>query len=225
VSKVCLVSDQPVLLSGFAQVLEEQEFETSSFTTESLRAVGNAGDTYGMVERGNSVGADLALLDASAGLAFDVLADLNATFPGCPVVLWSDEMPLDQVFKTLEYGVRGLVPRTSAPEFLVNSLKKVANGEMQIGFAASRENAPMKRTVTLTPREREIVMRLRQGLRNKQIAAEMNITEGTVKIYLFRLFHKMGVRNRFELASYGGLDNPQFCPTPAERDASRAQKI
>ena len=198
-SKVCLVSDQPVLLSGFARVLEDGEFEVSSFTTESFRAAEK-----------NAFAADLALLDASAGLAFDVLEDLNATLPGCPVVLWSDEMPLDQVFKTLEYGVRGLIPRTAKPDFLVNSLKKVANGEMQIGFAASRESAPMKRQVSLTPREREIVIWLRQGLRNKQIAAEMNITEGTVKIYLFRLFHKMGVRNRFELASYGGLDNPQF---------------
>ena len=42
---------------------------------------------------------------------------------------------------------------------------------------------------------------LRQGLRNKEIATEMHITEGTVKIYLFRLFQKVGVRNRFELAS------------------------
>jgi two-component system nitrate/nitrite response regulator NarL len=224
VSKVCLVSDQPVLLSGFAQVLEEREFEVSFFTTESLRAAGSARGRNGAEGSNGSISADLALLDASAGLAFDVLADLNATFPGCPVVLWSDGMPLDQVFKTLEYGVRGLVPRTSAPEFLVNSLKKVANGEMQIGFAASRDNMPMNRKVSLTPREREIVMRLRQGLRNKQIAAEMNITEGTVKIYLFRLFHKMGVRNRFELASYGGLDNPQFTPTAAERDAAQAQK-
>jgi DNA-binding NarL/FixJ family response regulator len=196
------VSDQPVLLNGFAGVLEERDFEVASFSTESLRAAGRYGPAT----------ADLALLDASAGLAFDVLAEVNAALPGCPVVLWSDEMPLDQVFKTLEFGVRGLIPRTSGPDHLVNSLKKVANGEMQIGFAASRDNAPLKRHVSLTPREKEIVTWLRQGLRNKQIAAEMNITEGTVKIYLFRLFHKMGVRNRFELASYGGLDNPQFSP-------------
>jgi DNA-binding NarL/FixJ family response regulator len=83
---------------------------------------------------------------------------------------------------------------------------------MQIGFASPRDGAPARRQVSLTPREREIVVRLRQGLRNKQIASEMNITEGTVKIYLFRLFHKLGVRNRFELASYGGMDNPQFPP-------------
>jgi DNA-binding NarL/FixJ family response regulator len=154
---------------------------------------------------------DVALLDITTGLAFEVLADLNASLPGCPVVLWSDTMPLDLVFKTLEFGVRGLIPRTAEPEFLVSSLNKVANGEMQIGFATARDTAaPPRRPAALTPREREIVVLLRQGLRNKQIAGEMGITEGTVKIYLFRLFHKLGVRNRFELASYGGLENPQF---------------
>jgi DNA-binding NarL/FixJ family response regulator len=167
---------------------------------DSLRAAGAAPS------------ADLALVDVTSGLSFDSLADVNTRLPGCPVVLWSDALPLDVVFRTLEFGVRGLVPRTAAPDLLVTSLKKVASGEMQIGFTASRDSAPVKRQVTLTPREREIVSRLRQGLRNKQIASEMNITEGTVKIYLFRLFHKLGVRNRFELASYGGMDNPQFPP-------------
>ena len=215
-AKVCLVSDQPVLLNGIAGVLENREFEVSSYSTESLRAA----------ETG-SVGADLALLDVTGGLAFDVLSDLNASLPGCPVVLWSDKMPLDVVFKTLEFGVRGLIPRTAEPEFLVTSLKKVASGEMQIGFGTSRAAAPLKRPVTLTPREREIVMFLRQGMRNKQIAGEMGITEGTVKIYLFRLFHKLGVRNRFELASYGGLENPQFSQSgiAAQREAARGRMV
>jgi DNA-binding NarL/FixJ family response regulator len=204
VSKVCLISDQPVLRSGFARVLENQGFEVAHGTMETLRAAGAPRPDF-----------DLALVDVTSGLSFESLAELNARLPGCPVVLWSDALPLDLVFRTLEFGVRGLVPRTAAPDLLVSSLKKVANGEMQIGFASPRENAPAKRQVALTPREREIVMRLRQGLRNKQIATEMNITEGTVKIYLFRLFHKLGVRNRFELASYGGLDNPQFQPVGA----------
>jgi len=90
----------------------------------------------------------------------------------------------------------------------------VAGGEMQIGFAATREATPARRRVTLTPREREIVLLLRRGLRNKQIANEMGITEGTVKIYLFRLFHKLDVRNRFELARCGAVDD--IAPTPAQ---------
>jgi len=99
---------------------------------------------------------------------------------------------------------------------LADSLRRVAGGEMQIGFAATREAAPARRRVTLTPREREIVILLRRGLRNKQIANEMGITEGTVKIYLFRLFHKLDVRNRFELARCGAVDDIVAPPAQAK---------
>jgi two-component system nitrate/nitrite response regulator NarL len=130
------------------------------------------------------------------------------------VVLWSDSMPLELIFKTLEFGVRGIIPRTARPEQLADSLHRVAGGEMHIGFTGPATPGPVKRNVALTPREREIVMHLRQGLRNKQIAGEMNITEGTVKIYLFRLFHKLGVRNRFELARSGAANIAMFNGAP-----------
>jgi two-component system nitrate/nitrite response regulator NarP len=191
VSKLFLISDQPILLLGFEHVLEKRGFQIAACCPATgLTAALQPDKTP-----------DLVLLDITAGLTFGNLSDVHATFPECPVVLWADALPLDLVFRTLEFGVRGIVQRTAPPEQLADSLKKVANGEMQIGFGAARDATPLNRKVALTPREREIVGHLRQGLRNKQIAAEMNITEGTVKIYLFRLFHKLGVRNRFELAS------------------------
>lgn len=192
--KVCLVSDQPVLLSGFTRILELQGFEIAR-------------------ELENAPVPDVALLDTTPGLTFEILAEMRSRMPGCPIVLWSDALPLDLIFRTLEFGVRGIVPRTAEPDLLVSSLRKVLGGDMQIGFTGVPEHAH-RRTPALTPREREIVAHLRQGLRNKQIASEMNITEGTVKIYLFRLFHKLGVRNRFQLASYGGLEDSRFSPRP-----------
>ena len=190
-SKLFLISDQPVLLLGFAHVLESRGFQ--------IAACCPAAALPAALESGTMP--DLVLLDMTGGLTFGSLTEVHRSVPDCPVVLWADSLPLDIVFKTLEFGVRGIVQRTALPEQLADSLKKVASGEMQIGFGSSRDPVPLNRRVSLTPREREIVVRLRQGLRNKQIAAEMNITEGTVKIYLFRLFHKLGVRNRFELAS------------------------
>jgi len=68
-------------------------------------------------------------------------------------------------------------------------------------------------------------------MRNKQIAGEMGITEGTVKIYLFRLFHKLGVRNRFELARCGVLEQlqltsaPSSLPTKTERSIRAAGSL
>jgi two-component system nitrate/nitrite response regulator NarP len=205
VSKIFAISDQPVLLRGFAHVLEARGFEISVCC-----AATNLGQALL-----TSPKPDIVLLDITAGLTFGSLTEVHSHLPDTPVVLWAEALPLDLVFKTFELGVRGIVQRTAVPEQLADSLGKVASGEMQIGFGASREAAPMRKKVTLTPREREIVGRLRQGLRNKQIAAEMNITEGTVKIYLFRLFHKLGVRNRFELASCGILDQLQFAAANA----------
>lgn len=188
--KVFVVSDQPVLMSGFAQVLESGGFIVVAWPVEEP-----------MPDPARRP--DIVLLDITAGLTFGDLTGVNKRIPGCPVVLWAESLPLDMVFKTLEFGVRGIVPRTARPEQLTDSLQRVASGEMQIGFGASGQSTPVKRQSSLTPREREIVDLLRLGLRNKEIANRMNITEGTVKIYLFRLFHKLGVRNRFELARNG----------------------
>jgi two-component system nitrate/nitrite response regulator NarL len=205
-SKVFLLSDQPVLLRGFEHVLGNKGFEIAgscqpSAFAESVRP---------------GVRPDVLLLDITAGLTFADLSQLNSCVPDCPVVLWADALPLELMFKTLEYGVRGIVQRNVQPEQLVESLRKVAAGELQIGFGAtSGETAQPRRRVALTPREREIVSLLRQGMRNKQIAGEMGITEGTVKIYLFRLFHKLGVRNRFELAQCGTDDPLQLSPGPS----------
>jgi two-component system nitrate/nitrite response regulator NarL len=201
-SKIYLLSDQPVLLRGFEYVLSSRGFEIAGSCQPAgfAKALGATGPP------------DALLLDITAGLTFANLSDLHACVPECPVVLWADALPLELMFKTLEFGVRGIVQRNVQPEQLVDSLRKVVAGELQIGFAATSDAAQPRRRVSLTPREREIVLFLRQGMRNKQIAGEMGITEGTVKIYLFRLFHKLGVRNRFELARCGTLDQLQLSP-------------
>jgi two-component system nitrate/nitrite response regulator NarL len=215
-STIYLLSDQPVLLSGFEYVLGPRGFEIAGSCQPAAfaTALGSAGRP------------DVLLLDITAGLTFADLSDLHACVPECPVVLWADALPLELMFKTLEFGVRGIVQRNVQPEQLVDSLRKVVAGELQIGFAATSDAAQPRRRVSLTPREREIVSFLRQGMRNKQIAGEMGITEGTVKIYLFRLFHKLGVRNRFELARCGTLDQLQLTPGPliAPEKAEKAEK-
>ena len=214
-SKVLLVSDQPVLLGGFQEVLGCRGFEVAVCNVVSLP-----------LETGPVSPPDLVLMDLTAGLTFGDLTAINGQLPGCPVVLWAESMPLDTVFRALEFGVRGIVERSSSADHLADSLRRVAGGEMQIGFTGTRESIPTRRRVSLTPREREIVGLLRQGLRNKQIALEMGITEGTVKIYLFRLFHKLDVRNRFELAQCGAADDmPESPSRPVSSAASAAPRV
>lgn len=217
--KIFLLSDQPVLLVGFEYVLRQHDFDvvgrcqTAEFPLALRSAPGvDTGKDGGKDAARDAVKPDAILLDITAGLTFTSLGELHQCAPDCPVVLWADALPLELMFKTLEYGVRGIVQRNAQPEQLAESLRKVVAGELQIGFGTARDGAQPHRKVSLTPREREIVALLRQGMRNKQIAGEMGITEGTVKIYLFRLFHKLGVRNRFELARCGALEQLQLTP-------------
>jgi two-component system nitrate/nitrite response regulator NarL len=207
VPAVFLFSDQPVLLRGFEYVLGNSGFEIAGRSQAGAFAT-----AFGPHRP------DLFLLDITGGLTFNNLSQLHDRIPQCPVVLWTDALALEVMFKTLEFGVRGIVQSSVQPEQLVESLRKVLAGQLQIGFGGTGDGLPRRPGVALTPREREIVSFLRLGMRNKQIAGRMGITEGTVKIYLFRLFHKFGVRNRFELARCETPDQRQL--TPAIRNVS-----
>jgi DNA-binding CsgD family transcriptional regulator len=89
------------------------------------------------------------------------------------------------------------------------------------------------KAVALTRRESQLVSLLSHGLKNKEIASTLFITEGTVKVYLSRLFQKLGVKDRFELALYGLknlpagtalLETPQPQPIqPQRKDVGQAQ--
>jgi DNA-binding NarL/FixJ family response regulator len=217
VQKVFLVSEQPVLLRGFEHALagnSSVEIAASCPPSEFAQTIQDRGDP------------DIALVDITGGLTFVTLREMHECTPNCAMVLWADSLPLELVFKTLELGVRGIVQRDASTEQFVDSIHRVASGELQIGFNSPREMSQPRRGKSLTPREHEIVALLRQGLRNKQIANAMSITEGTVKIYLFRLFHKLGVRNRFELARCGMLDQLQLSsPTVARASGTNGQAM
>jgi two-component system nitrate/nitrite response regulator NarL len=189
-AKVFLLSDQPVLLRGLEYVLASGGFEIA----------GSCPANVFLTALDAALPPDLLLLDVTAGLTLAALSEVHRLVSKCPLVLWTDALPLHFVVKTMEFGVRGIVRRNARPEQLVSALRNVLAGELQIGSGVTAAEMPPGQGVSLTPREREIISFLRQGMRNKQIGGEMGITEGTVKIYLFRLFHKLGVRNRLELA-------------------------
>jgi two-component system nitrate/nitrite response regulator NarP len=210
VNTVFLIGNQPVLIYGFRQVLSHNGFDVCGHCASHELDLAPVSSGPAAGGTGDAERPSLILVDATNGIEFPVLEEVRSRAPGCSIILWTDSLPLNLVFRTLEFGVRGVVERNSRPEQLVDALRRVSEGEMQIGFPTSTPGGPPKKQVSVTPREREIIDLLRQGMRNKQIATEMGITEGTVKIYLFRLFHKLGVRNRFDLARL----NPEPAAAP-----------
>jgi DNA-binding NarL/FixJ family response regulator len=105
-------------------------------------------------------------------------------------------------FQAMGLGVRGILRKTLPTELQVKCLQKVRAGELWFEKALT-DSFLCARRVALTQREGQLVSLLSQGLKNKEIATTLMISEGTVKVYLSRLFQKVGVKDRFELALFG----------------------
>ena len=92
--------------------------------------------------------------------------------------------------------------KTLPPELLLECIHKVHGGELWFEKSLTDGLAATNR-IALTRREGQLVTLLSQGRKNKEIASLLMITEGTVKVYLSKLYDKLGVKDRFELALYG----------------------
>jgi DNA-binding NarL/FixJ family response regulator len=104
--------------------------------------------------------------------------------------------------QAMSLGIRGVLRKTVPVETLVRCLTRVGDGELWFEKALT-DSIMGARRYSLTRREGQLVALLSQGLKNKEIATALTISEGTVKVYLSRLFQKLGVKDRFELALYG----------------------
>lgn len=99
-------------------------------------------------------------------------------------------------------GARGILLKTLPADQLGGHLRRIALGEICVDESLMSSFVELF-TVTLTKRESELLTLLAQGLKNREIASALSISEGTVKVYLSRLFDKTGVKDRYQLAMYG----------------------
>jgi len=193
-ARVLLFTDEPVLAQGFAAVL-------SSASGFDYAAVCQSPSE--LMERVVSSGPpDVLLIDLTPDVTFGLLTQLRRELPLCRIVLWVRCISTELAYQAMELGIRGILRKALPAELLVKCLTKVSEGELWFdkGLTASFFSAKM---IALTKRESQLVSLLSQGLKNKEIAATLSISEGTVKVYLSRLFQKVGVKDRFELALYG----------------------
>ena len=159
---------------------------------------------------------DVALVSLSKDIDFGLLTELRRLSGNTACVLWVEEMSAERAHQALECGVRGVLKRSLEPELVLKCLRKVAEGELW--FEKSLTSAFLNgRSVRLTRRESQLMKLLSQGLKNKEIASALCITEGTVKVYLSKLFVKVGARDRFELALFGLRAMPYTAGTDTAR--------
>ncbi len=153
---------------------------------------------------------DAIVIDKGLGFAgvMDLLQRLTANSHPTPVVVWGAAVSEAEALRLLQAGARGILRRTSESGTLLTCLRAVTTGGtwMEDGIFGSTEKLFNPKRSQLTNRESQVVVLVEKGLRNRDIARQLGIQTGTVKIHLKHIFEKTGVRGRYGLA-FTGLQN------------------
>jgi two-component system, NarL family, nitrate/nitrite response regulator NarL len=158
---------------------------------------------------------DVALVSAALSdgplAGFRVLHTLQSALPACPVVVLLDDTDEELAIDAFRAHARGVFYRADPMEQLVKCIDRVRQGEIWAGarelravFDAFAECAPFggpaRTNFQLNEREMMVARLVATGQTNRQIGKRLNLSEHTVKNYLYRVFEKVGIRSRVELA-------------------------
>jgi DNA-binding NarL/FixJ family response regulator len=197
--RLTLVDDHPLVLGGLQQLFQRQPDITVT------AACAGADEAWAALTRDVP---DVLVLDlrmpGTRGLAF--LRRLSDAGLVCKTVLLTAAIDDAEVIEAVKLGVCGLVMKDSAPDQLLECVRKVHAGGHWLdhetvtrAFTTALDRESAVRETALTPREIEIVRMVAEGLRNRAIATRLSISEGTVKVHLHNIYEKLGVDGRLEL--------------------------
>ncbi|MFA0193831.1 response regulator [Vibrio artabrorum] len=145
---------------------------------------------------------DLLLLDLKMPDANGMsgLIQLRAEYPELPIVVISASEDSSVVSQVKSHGAFGFIPKSSDMCELVNALNQVLNGDPFFPEGLITNNAACsdlaEKISTLTPQQYKVLGMLSDGLLNKQIAYELNVSEATIKAHMTAIFRKLNVKNR-----------------------------
>lgn len=199
--RIVLADDHPIVLDGLEQL----------FGTEpDLEVVARATSAEAAVRVLEEFKPDVLVLDLAmpGQTGLWVMEQAAARALPARIVLLTAHVDEQQLLEAVRLGVAGVVLKEMAPRLLVECVRKVHAGERWIekhsvaramDRMVRRDSELQRLTRLLTPRELEIVRQVVEGLRNKEIAERLSITEGTVKIHLHNIYEKLGVTGRSQL--------------------------
>jgi DNA-binding NarL/FixJ family response regulator len=199
--RVLLVDDQSLVRMGFRMVLDAEP---------DLTVVGEASDGREAVQRAAELRPDIVLMDVRMpgmdGLA--ATREIVAARPESRVIVLTTFDLDEYAFGGLRAGASGFLLKDARPAELLGAIRSVAAGDAVVsprvtkrmlelfGTSLPTSETSHDATAPLTPREREILLAIAEGLSNGEIAERFFLTESTVKTHVGRVLFKLGLRDR-----------------------------
>jgi DNA-binding NarL/FixJ family response regulator len=203
--RVAVVDDHTILRAGLRMLIESHP---------GMVVVGEAGnraEAFSLVERERP---DVILLDLDLGgeSSLSFIHDLLGVGGGARILVLTGVVDPEQHQRAVRLGAMGLVFKEKCVQVLIEAIQRVHTGQVWLdptilsGLVAdaqgSRYDPDAEKIAALTMREREIIDLVCEGLKNRDIADRLSISEATVRNHLTSIFNKLDLSDRFELALY-----------------------
>jgi DNA-binding NarL/FixJ family response regulator len=194
---VLVVDDHPMLRAGLAQLLQQ---------ADDITLIGLAADGAKGVELALDAHPDVVLMDLEMpGLdGIEATRRIRASCEHTQVVILTSFSDRARILDALDAGAAGYLLKDAEPDQLLRGIRAAAVGEAPLAPRAASELLAERHETRpasgLTPREREVLAMVAEGLPNKLIARRLEISEKTVKAHLTRIYERLGVSDRTQAA-------------------------
>ena len=196
-TRILIVDDHPLFREALKQAI------SGGVAQATVSLAGSLDAATALLDKDDNL--DLILLDLRmpgvqglSGLIY-----LRAQYPNIPVVIVTASDDQGLVQKALNLNASGFIPKTSGIETIITAVNAVLKGDIWVpeGYAqasaADKEADEIARRIaTLTAQQIRVLMMLREGLLNKQIAYELNVSEATIKAHVSAILQKLNVSSR-----------------------------
>jgi two-component system, NarL family, nitrate/nitrite response regulator NarL len=215
---VSVCETQPLTVKGLVHLLE---------ATDDLRlGSSHATPTDWMLSPGADR-TDVLIIDKGLGakVVLDAMQQIRGDDPTVrspAIVIWGMSITEAEALRFLQVGAKGIIRKSADGNTVLACLRAVIQGRSWMQDSVFRESiVPESQIRTdLTPREHQVLELVEQGYKNREIAQELGIRPGTVKIHLKHIFEKTGVRGRHGLALNGLRQKGVITLMPAERSVA-----
>ena len=197
-AKFLIADDHPLFREALVGALKPLFEEVEILQSDSLDSTLNSLDANPDI--------DLILLDLHMPGCenFYGLIRVTQDYPEIPVAVVSASDSIEVVSYVMSFGAKGFIPKSSPTPTIAEALRSIMNGEVwltdelkvQIAEVDSDEINLAQRIAELTPKQFQVLKLIHDGLLNKQIAHELNVTEATVKAHISAVFRKLEVNTR-----------------------------
>lgn len=194
--RVFSVDDHPLVRDGIALMINSQP---------DMSLVASAASGREAIQRYREHRPDVTLMDLRLPdlSGIDAMIAIRAEFPDARVMMLTTFDGDVEIERALLAGARGYVLKSLLPRELAEAIRQVHAGRKRIPADVAANLAEHMGGERLTPRERDVLMRVAGGLRNRDIGEELSITEETVKVHMRSIFGKLSARDRTEAVMIG----------------------